>query len=173
MTPLQMKPTFGANGFTLIELVIAMSIIAILTIIAVPSYQQYVLRANRTIAKTLVQQIAQDQESWMGDRKTYAVNFAALYNGASAGTRYIDSSGNMNNSASSATIYLITMTASNSADNASTCQLAGGTIKYSYAILATPYGTQLNDTACQKLCLTNTGIRGASGINGASSCWQR
>jgi type IV pilus assembly protein PilE len=161
------------HGFTLIELVIAISIVTILTVIGIPSYKQYVLRANRTIAKTSLQQIAQDQESWMGDRKTYASNFGVLYNASSAATRYVDSSGNVNNNASSSTIYLITMSGSNTQDTPASCSLYGNTISYSYTLVATPYGSQTSDTGCQTLCLTSTGIRGASGVNGAASCWQR
>jgi type IV pilus assembly protein PilE len=37
-------------GFTLIELVIAMLIVGILTAIAIPSYNAYIKRANRTDA---------------------------------------------------------------------------------------------------------------------------
>jgi type IV pilus assembly protein PilE len=42
----------SSRGVTLIELMTVTFIIAILTAIAVPSYRQYVLRTNRTDAKT-------------------------------------------------------------------------------------------------------------------------
>ena len=46
-------------GFTLIELMIAVAIIAILAAIALPSYQQYVLRSHRSEARTSLLQAAQ------------------------------------------------------------------------------------------------------------------
>ncbi len=40
------------SGFTLMELMIAIAVVAILTAIAMPSYQQYVMRAKRTDGRT-------------------------------------------------------------------------------------------------------------------------
>ena len=40
------------QGFTLIELVIVVAIVGILSSIALPLYRDYVVRANRTEAKT-------------------------------------------------------------------------------------------------------------------------
>jgi type IV pilus assembly protein PilE len=176
MTATAPTPRGPVRGFTLIELVIAISIVAILTTIAVPAYQQYVLRANRTVAKTVLQKIAQDQESWFGDRKTYASDFTVLYKAQSAGTRYIGNDGTMQDSASSATIYQITMKPNVSTDTVASCTLGGtGTITLSYALIATPSttGPQAKDSTCMTLCLSSSGIKGASGTAGASSCWQR
>ncbi|HET9108841.1 MAG TPA: prepilin-type N-terminal cleavage/methylation domain-containing protein, partial [Steroidobacteraceae bacterium] len=41
-----------ADGFTLIELMIAVVVVAILMAIAVPSYESYVEKSRRTDAKT-------------------------------------------------------------------------------------------------------------------------
>ena len=46
------------QGFTLIELVIVVAIVGILTSIAMPLYRDYVIRANRTEAKTALAAVA-------------------------------------------------------------------------------------------------------------------
>lgn len=50
------------KGFTLIELMITVAIVAILAAIAVPSYQRYVLRSHRVEARNVLQTIAQRME---------------------------------------------------------------------------------------------------------------
>jgi type IV pilus assembly protein PilE len=50
MTGMDMKASSNKSGFTLIELVVAVAILAILVAIAVPSYTNQVLRSNRTEA---------------------------------------------------------------------------------------------------------------------------
>ena len=51
-----------ANGFTLIELMVAVAILAIILAIAIPSYEAYVVRANRGEGKVAILQAAQGLE---------------------------------------------------------------------------------------------------------------
>ena len=46
------------SGFTLIEIMIVVCIIAILAALAIPSYQRYVLRSYRVEARNALQEIA-------------------------------------------------------------------------------------------------------------------
>ncbi len=51
-----------ALGITLLELMAVVMVIGILGIIALPSYRQYVMRAQRTEAKSFLLQVANNQE---------------------------------------------------------------------------------------------------------------
>jgi type IV pilus assembly protein PilE len=67
-----------SGGFTLIELMIVVVVVAILTTIALPSYQQYIRKANRSVAQQYMLDIASRQEQYRLDRFQYASSETAL-----------------------------------------------------------------------------------------------
>ena len=67
-----------ARGFTLIELMIAVAVVALLTTIAYPSYQAYTRKAARSAAQSLMLQIADRQAQYLLDARNYAVGATAL-----------------------------------------------------------------------------------------------
>ena len=59
------------GGFSLIELIIAVAIIGILAAIAVPSYNQYLIRANKAAAKAVLMEVASRQEQYVMTAGSY------------------------------------------------------------------------------------------------------
>lgn len=60
------------RGFTLIELMIAVAIVAILAAIAWPSYQQYVIRGKRSAAQAQMMDIANREQQYLLANRSYA-----------------------------------------------------------------------------------------------------
>ena len=69
-----MRPNRSIYGFTLIELMIVVAVIALLSAIALPSYQQHVIRTNRAAAETFMLRLASLEEQYLLDAHTYAAS---------------------------------------------------------------------------------------------------
>lgn len=61
-----------AHGFTLIELMVTIVIIGILTAIAVPGYQSYLVKGNRGAAQAHLLNWAGIQSQYLADAREYA-----------------------------------------------------------------------------------------------------
>lgn len=134
------------QGFTLIELMITVAVIAILAAIAVPSYYQYTLRSNRSAAESFMQEVAGAQERYMVDSRQFAGSLSVLG-------------------------YTVpnTVAPNYKVDLAKTGSVSGG-IPPGYTITATPQGSQVRDTGCATLTLNGDGSKTAS--TGATNCWK-
>ena len=134
------------RGFTLIELVIVMSVIAILVSIALPVYNDSIRKSRRGVAKADVVQIAQMMERCFTAANTY-VNCVpgdtltgALAQSPAQGTR-ID--------------Y--------------TLGLTPAPTRTTYTVLATRQGGQVDDR-CGNLSLNQTGVKAVS-VGTVEECW--
>ena len=123
---------FGTRGFTLIELMIVVAIIAIIAAVALPSYFGSVRKSRRADAITALNRIAQEQERWRANNSTYSnvLTSAGLnVSNPSSGYYTLGVSGN------TATVYVATATAVGAQASDSKCttltlSMNGGTIAY-------------------------------------------
>ena len=134
------------RGFTLIELLVVMVVASILMMIAVPSYQQAVIKSRRADARIALNDVAQRLE------RCYT-QFGA-YDAAGCGIADEDEV------PSKEGFYLVTV-AFNDDD---------GDGVMSYELTAAPQGPQVDDTDCGDLGIDAVGVRSASGDN-TDHCW--
>lgn len=71
-----MKPV-RQNGFTLVELMVVVAIVAILAAIALPSYQEFVKRGHRAAAQSEMMDIANRQQQLLLANRNYAATGTA------------------------------------------------------------------------------------------------
>lgn len=68
----------GHRGFTLIELMIAVVVVAILSAIAYPSYQDYIRRGKRATAQAAMMDLASKEQTYLLDRRVYTTSTSTV-----------------------------------------------------------------------------------------------
>jgi type IV pilus assembly protein PilE len=67
-----------AAGFTLVELLVAIAIVAIIGAIAYPSYQDQMRKGRRAAAQAFLVELASRQQQYLLDARSYAVGASAI-----------------------------------------------------------------------------------------------
>ena len=138
-----------AQGMTLIELLVVMVVIGILGSIAMSSYRNYVMRANRTEARMTLLAIQTAQEKWFVQNSQYAPDIATLVAPPPAGLGIaLDASG-----LTPGGNYTISFTAATAT---------------TYTVQAAATGAQVDDTNCPTLAIDQNATRTPA----ASTCWR-
>ncbi|KAF1691381.1 type IV pilin protein [Pseudoxanthomonas koreensis] len=130
-----------AGGFTLIELMIVVAVVAILASIAVPSYQEQIRKSRRAQAKADIVEYMQMAERYFTVNNTYvgfALPVAVSPREAGATPRY---------------------------DLAASTQTATALV-----LTATARPSQASDR-CGNLSVSNTGLKTESGTATLAECW--
>ena len=159
--PLNASATAGAarrGGFTLIELIIAMSVVAILTSIALPAYFGVVARARRANARTQLVQAARFMQRFYGVNDSFEHDRAGntVVDRMPASLKQSPESGDK--------LYALTIPAA-------TLNAAG------YEIHMTPVASaSMGNDVCGTFTLSATGVRGVLAGTGDARlrdmCWK-
>jgi type IV pilus assembly protein PilE len=128
---------WGLRGFTLLELMITVVVVAVLAAIALPSYRDTVIRGNRSAAKQFASDVANHEEQYLLDRRSYTSNYGS---GGLGMTPPSEASANYT--------FSIATAGNNCLGNALTAP--------AYVITGTAVGAQASDG---NLCLDNVGNR--------------
>jgi type IV pilus assembly protein PilE len=154
---------WAPRGFTLVELMVTVAVVAILAALAVPSYSSYVVRSKRAEAKTVILQAAQFME------RNYTQ--AGCYNSQISCAP----------TPGAATVLPPTLSQSPTTGLAN-YTIALAATPQSFTLTAAPCGATsgtcagFTDPDCGSLSLDNAGTKGASGASTAPAilqCWQR
>ena len=129
------------QGFTLIEIMIALLIIGIVAAVAVPNYQAYVQKAKRA-----------DALAALGDMHAALTDYYS--NNQYVYTDVVD---NVGGALSPNGKYILSITMPAAAD--------------SYTLTATAIGAQMADTDCLVMTLTSTRVKGPVDGDGDPICW--
>jgi type IV pilus assembly protein PilE len=147
-------------GFTLIEMMIVVAIIGILAAIAIPSYQEYVLKSRRTDATVTISKIQQAQEKWRANNPSYTTILGT--NGLN-----LTSGGDTDTINSENSYYSIEITDIDGGTDAT--KLATG-----YIVTASAQGKQANDKVGSVSCSTLTMTVSSGNSTGKpTACWSK
>jgi type IV pilus assembly protein PilE len=152
-------PRARQPGFTLIELMVTILIVAILAAIAVPAYSSYVRQSRRTDAKTALLDLAGLEERYLSLNNAYT-NLAAPLGYASAG-----SNTTLTGQVVGSGYYTISVTSATAPTSTA--------VAY-FSATATPTGTQVQDTNCASFTVDSKGNRtslNSAGADSTTTCW--
>ena len=130
------------NGFTLVEVIVAILIVAVISSLAIPSYQRYIRRSHRTDGIQTIVAISLAQSRYRSENPSYG-DISAVWNGISTSP-----GGYYNLAISNITPITYTITAS--------------------AVGNQSLDTQ-GTTSCSTLTLT---INGVNDTRTPTACWQ-
>lgn len=156
---------YRARAFTLIELMIAIVIVALLTTVALPGYLEHAAKARRAEGRNALLKAAQLQERFYstfvpppGQSTRYAANNAEMmqiFGVTTGGTVY---SGENPELATGAYRIIV--------------QFPAGCVPQScFQVNAIPNGRHAPDTKCGTLTLDSRGARTKSGTESLDYCW--
>ena len=148
-----LKPGKAQHGVTLIELMIVVAIIAILSAVAYPSYDRYVIKTKRSVAQSALLQVADRQQQFFMDNKQFATDLTNL--GFPANPYVVDDDANQTVTSDPKAAYSLALS---------------NVTATTWTATAAPLQGQLSrDTYCGSLSITQAGAKGKTGAS--DDCW--
>lgn len=146
-------------GYTLIEVMIVVVIIALITMIAVPSYLEHTARARRAECKAFLLDVVSKQERFYTLYASYTTTpfLSGGCTGEACGLGYQDGGSGVLTSENGLCTVAIAGT---------NCD---GALCRGFTLTGTPL---TEDELCTSLTITNTGVRGATGTGTTEACWR-
>jgi len=144
-------------GFTLIELMICLSVIAILLSIMLPAFQKQTLKSRRGVGEATLLTMLARQEHYFVMNKHYASGLDLL--GYSSAIIAIGPDGEVLPATSPRRIYTLSIQDALPMDR-----------PQQFFLRATPLLGQANDTGCGELEITSTGVKSAQS-GAVAACW--
>jgi type IV pilus assembly protein PilE len=137
----------GARGFTLMEVIVVVTMLAILAAIAIPNYSEYIRRGHRAAAQEYLISLASRQVQFYLDRRAFAESDVCP-------------------PVAPATTCLNATPPAELANRYTVAIAAAAGPPAAFTITATPTGSQTGER-CGNLTIDQTGARGAA----ATGCW--
>ena len=141
------------KGFTLVEMVVVVFIVALLLTLTLPGYQDQLRKARRSLGATALLEVVMRQEQFFVDHKRYAEDLSELEYPTTPFA--IDQQGNAVTAVAANRIYLIDIAMQQNA----------------YTLYAIPQLSQAQDYSCGTLSLDSRGIKLATGAESVQDCW--
>ena len=137
------------RGVTLLELLAVICVVAILASVAVPTYRQYLIRAQRSEAKIALLQLQTAQEKFYMQNNSFTDNIS---DASPSGLGLTESTETGK--------YIISVDVEEDGQT--------------YVATATPRagGGQTDDEKCASFTINQRGTRGVTGSSGTQACWR-
>lgn len=141
------------RGYTLIEMIIVVTLLLVLLGTVLPAYQGQVIGVRRSLAWAELLKLTSRQEQFLLDHGHYADDLTDL--GLPDSPYAIDAQGEALEALAGGSVYLVNLV----------------TRRDGYTVMAMPQRDQAEDRLCGELSMDSSGRRRSAGAGSLQQCW--